>query len=61
MSVPPLTQSLHRINARLHRLRQPIGQVSRLLTGGIVQMKAGDRALYKRFEIGDSKTRALHI
>jgi hypothetical protein len=41
-----LAQSLYRINARLHRLRQPIRQVSRLLASGIVQVKTGDCALH---------------
>jgi hypothetical protein len=42
-----LAQNLHRFNARLHRLRQPISQVSRLLTSRIVQMKTCDYALHK--------------
>jgi hypothetical protein len=41
-----LTQRLYGINTRLHRLRQPIRQISRLLTSGIVQVKTGNCALH---------------
>jgi hypothetical protein len=46
LAVVLLAQSLHRVNARLHWLRQPIGQVSRLLASGIVQVRTGDYALH---------------
>jgi hypothetical protein len=47
MAMLQLTQSLHSCNARLHRLRQPIRQLSRLLPSGIVLMKTGHCALHK--------------
>jgi hypothetical protein len=42
-----LTQSFHSCNTRLHRLRQPIRQLSRLLASNIVQIKTGNFALHR--------------
>jgi hypothetical protein len=42
-----LAQSLYGINTRLHRLRQPIRQISRLLASDIVQVKTGNCALHR--------------
>ena len=42
-----LAQSLYGINTRLHRLSQPIRQISRLLASYIVQLKTGNCALHR--------------